>query len=78
MDRVSIRELRNNGREVIDRVMAGESLIVTRSGRPIAEIRPLRRRGLNAETLLREWRNVPAGDPDQLRADLDEIFDPSL
>jgi len=37
---VTIRELRNHGSDVIDRVEAGECLIVTRAGRPVAELRP--------------------------------------
>ena len=39
MDTVTIRELRNRGGEVVDRVEAGERLTVTRDGRPVA--RPL-------------------------------------
>ena len=52
MANVTIRDLRNHGREVIDRVLGGERLTVTRSGRPVAELRPLAPRGLDAATLL--------------------------
>ena len=52
MKHVTIRELRNEGRAVVDRVLAGESLLVTRSGEPVAELRPVRRRSLSAEELL--------------------------
>jgi len=39
MAEVTIRELRNHGGDVVDRVAAGERLIVTRDGRPVAELR---------------------------------------
>jgi prevent-host-death family protein len=78
MDSVTIRELRNRGGEVVDRVAAGESLVVTRDGRPIAELRPLRPRGLPREALLERWRRLPAIDADRLRADVDAILEPGL
>jgi prevent-host-death family protein len=75
---VSIRELRNNGGEVIDRVAAGERFTVTRSGRPVAELQPLGRPGVKAEVLLERWRRLPPVDPNQLREDVDGWPDPSL
>ncbi|HET9345785.1 MAG TPA: type II toxin-antitoxin system prevent-host-death family antitoxin [Candidatus Limnocylindrales bacterium] len=75
MREISIRELRNHGGEAIDRVAAGDVLIVTRSGRAVAELRPFRSRGLDAATLLQRWRRLPALDPDRLRADLDDVLD---
>jgi prevent-host-death family protein len=74
---ISVRELRNHGGRVLDRVARGESLIVTRSGRPVAELRPLSPRGLPAEALLARWRNLPHVDPEKLRADIDAVLDPS-
>lgn len=78
MTKVTIRELRNHGGEVIDRVAAGESVTVTRNGRPVAELRPLRGRGLSAEELVRRWRRLPPLDPERLRSDIDAVIDPSL
>lgn len=75
---VTIRELRNHGGDVIDRVAAGEHLTVTRSGKPVAELRPLRRPPLNATVLLDRWRQLPPVDPQRLREDLDAVIDPSL
>ena len=46
MASVTIRDLRNHGGEVVDRVEAGEQLTVTRDGRPVAELRPVRSRGI--------------------------------
>jgi prevent-host-death family protein len=75
---VTIRELRNHGGDVVDRVAAGESLVVTRSGEPVAQLLPVRRRGLDAATVLARWRRLPHVDPDALRADVDATLDPSL
>ena len=78
MASVSIRELRNHGGEVVERVMAGETVTVTRGGTPVAELRPLARRGVDRETLLKTWRRLPAVDEKAFREDLDRIFDPRL
>ena len=78
MKRVTIRELRNRGDEVISRVAAGEHLTVLRNGRPVAELQPVRSRGLPAATLLEHWRHVPAIDPDELRSDIGTVIEPSL
>lgn len=77
MNTVSLRELRYRGREVMERVLVGESLIVIRAGTPVAELRPLRRPGLDRETLLDRWRRVPPVDPVAFRSDLDAVVDPS-
>ena len=37
MTDVSIRDLRNHGGEVIDRVLGGQDVVITRSGRPVAQ-----------------------------------------
>lgn len=78
MGEVSIRELRNHGGEVVERVLAGESVVVTRSGKPVAELRPLRRRGLRAEELVERRRVLPQVDPDQLKRDIDAFLEPTL
>jgi prevent-host-death family protein len=75
MREVTIRELRNKGREVLDRVRRGETLTVTRDGRPVAELRPLPRQAAGAVALLETWRNLPPVDPGRVRADIDAIMD---
>jgi prevent-host-death family protein len=75
---VAVRDLRNRGGEILDRVAQGESLTVTRDGRPIAELRPLARRPLPAALLLERWRRVPPVDPVRLRGDIDSVLDSSL
>ena len=78
MGDVTIRDLRNHGGEVIDRVQAGERVTVTRDGTPVAELLPLSRRGPDAATLLQRWRHLPDVDPKRLRDDIDGVIDPSL
>jgi antitoxin (DNA-binding transcriptional repressor) of toxin-antitoxin stability system len=77
MASVSIRDLRNHGGEVVDRAARGEQITITRSGRPVAELRALRP-PLSAEALLSRWSRLPAVDPVALRADVDRLLDPNL
>ena len=78
MDAVTVRELRNHGGEVLDRVSRGESLIVTRDGTPVATMIPVRRSPVRPEDLIAARRALPAVDPAQLRRDIDEVTDSSL
>ena len=75
---VSIRELRNHGGDVVDRVASGATVLITRAGRPVAELRPISGPGLSAAALLDRWRHLPAVDPTQLRSDIDAVLDTSL
>lgn len=78
MSEVAVRDLRNRGGEILNRVAAGESLTVTRDGEPIAELRPLPRRPLPASLLLQRWRRLPTVDPTLLREDIDGVLDATL
>lgn len=75
---VSIRDLRNHGGDVIERVEQGEAIVITRSGAPVAELRPLRPHGTDSAVLLARWRNVPMVHPQQLFDDLDRVLNPSV
>jgi prevent-host-death family protein len=75
---VSVRELRNHGGDVIDRVVRGEHLTVTRDGKPVAQLVPLGKPSLSVDTLLRRWRNLPPVDPQRFRRDIDAFIDPGL
>lgn len=78
MAEITVRDLRNEGGRVIDRVLRGETLTVTRDGHPVAELRPLPRRPLSAEVLLDRWRRLAPVDPVRLRSDIDSILDGSI
>ncbi len=75
MSEVTVRDLRNHGGRVIDRVARGERVTITRDGSPVAELRPYIASKLSAEALLARWSHLPALDPSALGNDLDEIFD---
>ncbi len=74
----SIRELRNHGGEVIDRVAAGERVTITRDGKAVAELRPLPRQRATAVALIERFRRLPAVDPVRFRTDVDAVVDQSL
>jgi prevent-host-death family protein len=78
MKEVTIRELRNRGGEVLDRVTRGEALTVTRDGRAVAELRPLPRPPTGAAVLLERWRRLPEVDAARLKADIDAVLDAKL
>ena len=75
---VSVRDLRNNGAEVLRRVERGERFVVTRDGTPVAELRPLPRTSVSSAELIRRRRNLPRVNPEALRADIDNLIDPAL
>jgi prevent-host-death family protein len=78
MTEVSVRDLRNHGGDVLDSVMRGESVTVTRHGKPVAELRPIAEEGTASTLLAQRWHTIPVVDLDALRADLDGVLDPSL
>ncbi|EQD33019.1 prevent-host-death family protein [mine drainage metagenome] len=78
MGDVSIRELRNHGGDVIDRVVRGEVITITRSGKHVAELKPLQSVSLSAETAISRRRLLPVVNHVSLRADLDQILDSSI
>lgn len=78
MAKVTVRELRNDGGAVLDRVARGEHLIVTRDGTEVAELRPVRRRSAAPADLIARRRCVPRVDPVRLRRDIDALIDPAL
>jgi antitoxin (DNA-binding transcriptional repressor) of toxin-antitoxin stability system len=77
---VTIRELRNEGGDVVDRAARGEQITITRSGRPVAELRALRTPNLplSADALIDRWRRLPDVDPITLREEVDELLDWAL
>jgi prevent-host-death family protein len=73
---ISQRQLRNDNGEIMRRVEAGESFIVTRHGVPVGELRPLpRRQFVPTDELLEALRGAPRIDYERLRADLDAVVD---
>lgn len=70
--------LRENLDELLDRVEAGETVRVTRDGRPVAELRPLAEDEprLTTAEIIELRRQLPSTDLEEFRRDLDSIVDP--
>jgi len=73
-----VRDLRNHGGDVLDRVTAGETITIVRSGTAVAELRPLPRRGMSAAELVARRRLLLPVDPSALRDDIDATIDSAL
>ncbi len=74
------KELRNQVGDILRRVEAGETFTVTVAGRPVAELRPARRRRwVSGPTLAEIWQGPPPGSWDDdlagLGAELTDPFD---
>ncbi|MGI8868128.1 MAG: type II toxin-antitoxin system Phd/YefM family antitoxin [Mycobacteriales bacterium] len=78
MSEATVRDLRNQGGRVLDRVAAGEQVIITRDGKPVARLEPIGRARLTAAALVERFRRLPPMDPQRLRDDLDAIVDQRL
>ena len=78
MKKITIRDLRNRGGQVVDRVLAGERLLVTRDGHAVAELRPPSREPLEAGVLLERWRSLPDVDGQALRREIDDLMDSGI
>ena len=78
-EEITQRELRNDSGEIMRRLDAGETFIVTRNGVPVGELSPLRRhRFIAAEAAVALFRTAPAIDYRSFRGDLDVVADPSV
>jgi len=59
MERIGIRELRQNASEYVRRAQAGETIEVTDRGRPVARLAPLPRAESILDRLIAEGRATP-------------------
>ncbi len=78
MAEATVRDLRNQGGHVLERVLAGERVTITRDGKPVADLVPIGRQRLTAEVLVDRFRSLPSVDPVLLRKDVDTVIDPGL
>jgi prevent-host-death family protein len=75
---ITQRELRNDSGAVLREVQAGQTIIVTRNGMPVAELRPVPpRRFVPRAVLADAAQRAPRVDAGRLRADLDAVVDQS-
>jgi len=66
---VGVRDLSHHTSQVLSRVRAGERLVITDRGEPIAVVVPLRRRGM----VLPAVGYAPSGDPTWATRAADEL-----
>ena len=78
-EQISQRELRNDSGRIMRALGEGKSFVVTSSGRPVGELRPLRRdRFIDAVAVIEMFRNAPPVDWAKMRTDLDEVVDQDI
>jgi prevent-host-death family protein len=72
--RITQRELRNDSAAVLREVQAGERIIVTRNGVPVAELRPIEpRRFVPRAVIAAAAERAPRVDAQRFRDDLDAV-----
>ena len=79
--RIAQRELRNDNAKVIERVIAGETFVVTRNGIPVAQVQPVRETRshfVSRDELLAFVGVGPDIEFRSFRDDLDSLIDPDL
>jgi prevent-host-death family protein len=75
---ITQRELRNDSGGVLCEVQAGQTIIITRNGVPVAELRPIPpRRFVPRAVIADAAKRAPRVDAGRLRADLDAVVDQS-
>lgn len=73
---VSQRELRNDSAAILREAQAGQRIVVTRNGVPVAELRPVEPRRFVPRAAIAEAAvRAPRVDAGRFRADLDAVVD---
>lgn len=76
---INQRELRNDSAAILREVQAGQAIIISRNGVPVAELRPIPPRKFVPRALIADAaRRAPRIDASRLRADLDAVVDQSV
>lgn len=79
MRTITQREFRNELAAILRDVQAGQSVIVTRSGTPVAELRPVALRRFVSRAAVAEAASaMPRIDAARFRADLEAAVDPFI
>ena len=73
---ISQRELRNDSAAVLREVEGGRTVVVTRNGTPVAELRPIRKHRFVPRTVIADSQaGAPRIDARRFRQDLDAVID---
>lgn len=76
MRTITQRELRNESAAILREVQAGQSMIVTRNGTPVAELKPVSpRRFVPRGTIAQGAATAPSIDAARFRRDLDALVE---
>lgn len=76
---ITQRELRNESAAVLREVQAGRTLVVTRNGVPVAELRPvLPRRFVPRAVIAEAAARAPRIEARRFRADVDAVINQSI
>ena len=76
---ITQRELRNQSAAVLREVEAGRTIVVTRNGTPIGELRPIQRhRFVPRAAIADAAASAPRIDATRFRADLDAVINPHI
>jgi len=76
---INQRELRNDSAKVLREVQAGQVIIVTRNGEPVAELRPIKPRSFAPRAIIAEAAVRAATiDAARFRSDIDAVVDQSV
>jgi prevent-host-death family protein len=76
---ITQRELRNQSAAVLREVEAGRTIVVTRNGTPVGELRPIRRRRFVPRAAIADAAGrAPRIDAGRFRADLDAVINPHI
>ena len=76
---ISQREFRNDSGAILREVQAGQTIIVTRNGVPVADLRAVPQRRFVPRSVIAEAaRRAPRVDADRMRAELDAVVDQSI
>ncbi len=76
---ITQRELRNQSAAVLREVQAGRTIVVTRNGTPVGELRPIRRhRFVPRATIADTAALAPRIDAGRFRADIDAVINPHI
>jgi prevent-host-death family protein len=76
---ITQRELRNQSAAILREVEAGRTIVVTRNGTPVGELRPIRRRRFVPRAAIADAAaRAPRIDGDRFRADLDAVINPHI
>ena len=76
---ITQRELRDESDDIMRRLEAGETFVITRRGVPIGELVPIRRRRFAPRgEIAAAFGGLPPIDVDQLRSDIDRLIDQDI